>query len=225
MFELLLSMQETHSAILTRLSTLEDRVINLNEQVPLSNAALYSTLVKFQSDAKIISFKSCGITWVGIGEQINDAATHAFDKEALKEIIETSADDELIRELSAGQIDIHRHPKIRSSAKSTRPRIIKIYLRNQDLRDRLLRHMRSGRQSLTKQFVHSYARKDYTREELEYDRSLRRKAGLLNQQEGMLKYVVRDFSIHELRYPRQLPQHAPFGGLSHPHPRLNMVRN
>ncbi|KIH67865.1 hypothetical protein ANCDUO_01801 [Ancylostoma duodenale] len=49
--------------------------------------------------------------------------------------------------------------------------------------------MRNGRLSLTKQYVHSYARKDYTREELEYDRSLRKKAGQLNHQEGMLKYV------------------------------------
>ncbi|KIH68704.1 hypothetical protein ANCDUO_00960 [Ancylostoma duodenale] len=44
--------------------------------------------------------------------------------------------------------------------------------------------MKSGRQSMTQRFVHSYARTDYTREEINYDRILRRKAGQMNQQEG-----------------------------------------
>ncbi|RCN25823.1 hypothetical protein ANCCAN_28462 [Ancylostoma caninum] len=209
MFDLVLRMQETQSAVLTRLKTLEERVVTMNEQPPSSNAALYSILVKFHADARIVSSKSCGITWVGIGEQIDDAATHVFDQKALEEVVEASADSELIRELSTGQIDVHRHPKIRN-VKSSRPRIIKVYLRNQDLRDRLLHHIRNGRLSLTKQFVHSYARKDYTREELEYDRCLRKKAGQLNHQEGMLKYIVRDLSIHELRYPRELPSRTTF---------------
>ncbi|VDK58452.1 unnamed protein product [Cylicostephanus goldi] len=62
--------------------------------------------------------------------------------------------------------------------------------------------MKSGRLSLTRQFIHSYARKDYTREELEFDRTLRRKAGLMNRQEGKLLYVVRDLRIHKLKNPR-----------------------
>lgn len=36
--------------------------------------------------------------------------------------------------------------------------------------------MRTGRKSLTKEVVHSYVRTDYTREELDYDRTLCRKA-------------------------------------------------
>ncbi|EYC44081.1 hypothetical protein Y032_0473g2116 [Ancylostoma ceylanicum] len=68
--------------------------------------------------------------------------------------------------------------------------------------------MKSGRLSLTKHCIHSYARKDFTKEELEYDRALRRKAGALNQLEGKLVYVVRDLTIHKLRNPRALPYQA-----------------
>ncbi|RCN40556.1 hypothetical protein ANCCAN_13526 [Ancylostoma caninum] len=99
MFDLVLKMQETQSAVVTRLKTLEERVVTINEQPPSSNAALYSTLVKFHADARIVSSKSCGITWVGIGEQIDDAATHVFDQKALEEVVEASGDSELIREL------------------------------------------------------------------------------------------------------------------------------
>ncbi|KAL6738509.1 hypothetical protein ANCDUO_07227 [Ancylostoma duodenale] len=103
MFDLVLKMQETQSALRTRLKTLEERVVTMNEQPPFSNAALYSTLVKFHADARIASSMSCGITWVGIGEQIDDAATHVFDQKALEKVVKVSGDSELIRELSTGQ--------------------------------------------------------------------------------------------------------------------------
>ncbi|KIH52402.1 hypothetical protein ANCDUO_17497 [Ancylostoma duodenale] len=66
--------------------------------------------------------------------------------------------------------------------------------------------MRSGRQSLTQQFVHSYARRDYTAEELSLDRMLRKEAGDLNAREGKLLYIVRDFDIVKLSAPRDLPR-------------------
>lgn len=69
----------------------------------------------------------------------------------------------------------------------------------------MLEHMRTGRQSLTKDYIHSYARRDYTREELEYDRTLRKKAGTMNSEEGKLVYVVRDLVIPNLNAPRDLP--------------------
>ncbi|VDL72039.1 unnamed protein product [Nippostrongylus brasiliensis] len=42
---------------------------------------------------------------------------------------------------------------------------------------RLRSHMRTGRQGLTQQFVHSFARCDYTSKELRLDRRLRKEAG------------------------------------------------
>lgn len=83
-----------------------------------------------------------------------------------------------------------------------RGRIIKIDLPSQTLKDRLLYHMKSGRQSLTRKFVLSNARRDYTLEELEMDRSLRRQAGELNAKSGRLEYVVSGLQIHWLRNPR-----------------------
>lgn len=166
---------------------------------------MYSTLVKFKADTKIVDAKACRITWVGIGEQNSESATCAFDREAIKEVVETSGDEVLLSEFNSGRITFHRHPKFRKQADSQRPRIIKISLGSQELRDRMLEHMRSGRQSLTKDYVHSYARTDYTREELDYDRSLRKKAGIMNRQEGKLLYIVRDLAIHKLSNPRDLP--------------------
>ncbi|EYC35795.1 hypothetical protein Y032_0982g3284 [Ancylostoma ceylanicum] len=177
MFEIFAKVQETQSTILSKLNKLEEQFLAMDDKECNQNSALYSTLVKFQADARIVNAKSCRVTWVGIEEQDDEAATQLFDVEALKEIIETSGDDELLKDLQDGKISVHRHPKLRTSSLRRRPRIIKIELRNQELRDRLLMHMRAGRLSMTKDFVHSYARKDYTREELEYDRSLRKKAG------------------------------------------------
>ncbi|KIH62369.1 hypothetical protein ANCDUO_07348 [Ancylostoma duodenale] len=93
-------MQETQSAVLTRLRTLEERVVTMNVQPLSSNATLYSTLAKFHADPRIVSFKSCGITWLGIGEQTDAVATHVLDQKALEEVDKASGDSELIREIS-----------------------------------------------------------------------------------------------------------------------------
>lgn len=58
--------------------------------------------------------------------------------------------------------------------------------------------MRSGRQSLTENFVHSFARKGYTEEDLHLDRALRREAGQLNAHAGKILYVACDFEIIKL---------------------------
>ncbi|KIH59300.1 hypothetical protein ANCDUO_10472 [Ancylostoma duodenale] len=179
-------MQETQGEILSKIGHIEEQLLMDSREACHTRSELYSTLVKFRTDAKIVDTKSCGITWIGIGEQADENATRLFDNEALREVIETSGDDDLLRELNCGRVELRRHPRIKSSANNSRPRIIKIKLQTQELRDRLLRYMKSGRQSMTQRFIHSYARTDYTREEINYDRILRRKAGQMNQQEGAL---------------------------------------
>ncbi|KIH58328.1 hypothetical protein ANCDUO_11467 [Ancylostoma duodenale] len=148
--------------------------------------------------------KGVSIAWVGTDEQSDDSATSKFNREAVKEITDSSGDGDLLSEWQGRKVEIHCYPEIRSS--SHRPRIIEITLRTQELRDKLLAHMKMGGLSLTKRCVHSYARKVHTRGELEYDRTLRKKAGLLNQQEGRLVYVVRDLSIHKLKNPCAFPR-------------------
>ncbi|KAK6033278.1 hypothetical protein OSTOST_00506 [Ostertagia ostertagi] len=81
---------------------------------------------------------------------------------------------------------------------NARGKIIKIDLMTKALKDRLIANMRSVRQSLTRDFVHSYARRDYT-EELSLDRNLRKQAGQLNKKAGKLTFIVRDLEIHKLR--------------------------
>ncbi|CAJ0593786.1 unnamed protein product [Cylicocyclus nassatus] len=46
------------------------------------------------------------ITWVGIDEKESDHATQAFDCEAIKEVIEVSGNEELLREWNNKKIDV-----------------------------------------------------------------------------------------------------------------------
>lgn len=125
----------------------------------LDKSLLYSTMVKVKADCRRIDEKSMRIAWLGIDEQSNEESTRRFDREILKEAIETSGDDQLIREFEQGRITSHRHPAGKPRKPGERGRIIKISLPSQTLRDSLLDHMRSGRQSLTQRFVHSFARR------------------------------------------------------------------
>ncbi|EYB82078.1 hypothetical protein Y032_0367g32 [Ancylostoma ceylanicum] len=148
------------------------------------------------------------ITWVGIDEKNDEESTRRFDQEIIREVVLTSGNEDLISELDAGRITSHRHPIGKPRGPSGRGRIIKIRLANQQLRDALLSHMKAGRQSLTEQFVDSFARRDYTMEELNLDRALRKRAGDHNALEGKLVYIVRDFDIIKLKYPRELPHYS-----------------
>ncbi|EYB87460.1 hypothetical protein Y032_0262g569 [Ancylostoma ceylanicum] len=164
-------------------------------------------MVKVRADSSKIDEKMGTITWVGIDEKANEDDTRRSDQEIIREVVLTSGNEDLIRELDAGRIIFHRHPVGKPRGPSGRGRIIKIRLAKEELRDALLSHMKSGRQSLTEQFVHSFARRDYTMEELNLDRALRKRAGDLNALEGKLIYIVRDFDIIKLKYPRELPRH------------------
>ncbi|KHJ84018.1 hypothetical protein OESDEN_16272 [Oesophagostomum dentatum] len=64
---------------------------------------------------RTVQEKSCKITWVGIGERENMQSTIAFDREAVKEIIETSGDEDLLSEWNNKKIDIRRYPESQSS--------------------------------------------------------------------------------------------------------------
>lgn len=198
---------EGQKEIFARISDLEKRLATISSP-PVDRNLLYSTMVKVKSDEKKIGDKLKRIAWIGIGEQHNEESTRKFDSEALKEVVETSGDEELISEFTKGNIRAHRHPPGQPRGTQGRGRLIKIDLPSQELKERLLRHMRSGRQSLTKEYVHSYARCDYTEEQLELDRSLRRQAGELNARAGKLQYVVRDLQIHKLRLARNLPSYT-----------------
>ncbi|EYC09155.1 hypothetical protein Y032_0062g3389 [Ancylostoma ceylanicum] len=103
MFEFFMKMQETQNTILTKLSASEERCNATQYPDHHSSSALYSTLVKFQTDAKIVTAKSCRITWVGIGEQKDETSTKIFDREAIKEVIETSDDPDLLQEFNSGK--------------------------------------------------------------------------------------------------------------------------
>ncbi|CAJ0599905.1 unnamed protein product [Cylicocyclus nassatus] len=55
---------------------------------------------------RIVKEKECRITWVGIEEKGTPQATAAFDREAIKEVIDASGDDELVAEWTNRRIDV-----------------------------------------------------------------------------------------------------------------------
>ncbi|KHJ90408.1 hypothetical protein OESDEN_09750, partial [Oesophagostomum dentatum] len=185
----LVSFRQTQNMILTRLSKLEEK-IDSRSFTDDQQSLLHSTVIKIRADDEKINEKSEKITWVGIGEQATETSTRRFDHEIIKEAVYTSGDQELIQELEEGHITHQRFPPGKPRKPGQRGRIIKVTLLSQALRDRLLTHMRSSKQSLTKPFTHSYARRDYTIEELKLDRYLRKQAGDVSAQSDPCHYVI-----------------------------------
>ncbi|KAL6742641.1 hypothetical protein Aduo_015771 [Ancylostoma duodenale] len=218
-------LQRVQNSIISRLSMIENRLSSDFSSPAEQQNLIYSTLVKVRADSHTIDEKLRRITWVGIDEQEDEDSTRRFDYEILKEAVYSSGDDRLIDEFNRGNIKSHRHPIGKPRGPGTRGRIIKIALPSQELRDILLEHMRSGRQSLTQQYVHSFARRDYTAQELQLDRALRKQAGDLNAREGKLNYVVRDFEIVKLRSPRELPRRSLTGPVPHPATTMRVTRS
>ncbi|KAK6052291.1 hypothetical protein COOONC_10203 [Cooperia oncophora] len=193
-----MKVQESHSTILDKQKAME-QLLSI-DALPCSHpsSALYSTLSKFKSDTKIVDDIACKITWVGIEEKATEEATRAYDREAIKEVVETSGDKCLLEEFNHGRIEFCRHPRTRVPGRlqSSRPRIIKEPGTQGPLATAYEKWASVSYQRLSS--IHML-RPDYTREEIEYDRALRRKAGIMNSQEGKLTYIVRDLAIHKLR--------------------------
>lgn len=121
LFDVLVKIQETQNGIISKLNTLEERNYQCN-CFDINGSAIYSALVKFRADTGTIYEKACRIAWVGIDEKPDDSATSAFDKEAVKEIIDSSGDSDLLEEWQSRRVEVHRHPKSSSSPR-IRPRI------------------------------------------------------------------------------------------------------
>lgn len=67
-----------------------------------------------------------------VGKLCSEQATDAFDKEAIKEIVEISGDERLLGEFNCGEISFHRHPEVQKTNNS-RPHKIKNNLGSQEL--------------------------------------------------------------------------------------------
>lgn len=85
-------MEETRNGIISELKALEER--NYCNCFDNTGSSIYTALVKFRADTRSTDEKA-NIAWVGIDEQPDDSATSAFDKEAVKEIIDSSGDSDL----------------------------------------------------------------------------------------------------------------------------------
>ncbi|KIH68463.1 hypothetical protein ANCDUO_01195 [Ancylostoma duodenale] len=146
-----------------------------------------------RADSQWIDEKRKMITWVGIDGQVDEDATRRFDHEILKKTITTLFENSMRVKSAPLAIPVESHEA-----------------QAQGLRESLLAHMRNGRQNLAKHFVHSFSRRDYTPEELDLDRTLRKEAEDRNTRKRKLAYIVRDFDIYvvKLRTPRDLPRRS-----------------
>ncbi|WKX95687.1 hypothetical protein Q1695_012275 [Nippostrongylus brasiliensis] len=212
------AIQENQRQLLARLDALEEKINSALSTKLDQKSLLYSTLLKFQANAGTIEGKSKRIAWIGIEEKGSEEATKRFDREILKEVVHTSGDAELIANFDRGLITAQRHPHGKPRAPGEQGRLMKIFLPNQELRDSLLAHMKTGRQSLTQRFTHSFARRDYTTDQLMLDRAIRKEAGERNAREGRLASVVPDFQIVKLSSPRELPRGQMTASSSQPVP-------
>ncbi|KAL6730690.1 hypothetical protein ANCDUO_18165 [Ancylostoma duodenale] len=98
-------------------SSFEKTDISMMSNTPaIDQNALYSMVVKVRADEGKIEEKFRRITW----EQNDEASTKKFDYQALKEVVETSWDFEVIKEFSGGRITSHRFPS--DQPKCERPR-------------------------------------------------------------------------------------------------------
>ncbi|VDM33020.1 unnamed protein product, partial [Toxocara canis] len=124
-------------------------------------------------------------------------------------------DEKLLREAitlsesyANGHITTKRHPDYRAGPKGYRP--LKVMFESQIHRDIFLRNRFSKMQSLP----HSYVGRDYTVDELKYDRISRRRAGQENQKLGVIRFVVRDLQIIQLKSDRPLSRPFPTRSIS-----------
>ncbi|WKX94454.1 hypothetical protein Q1695_011601 [Nippostrongylus brasiliensis] len=124
------TIRESQEEILSRLARLESKFENMSSP-SVEKSLLYSTLVKVKTDSKQIDEKATRIAWIGIDEQENEELTRRFDREILK-AVQSSGDEELIREFDNGRIVSHRHPAGKPRVPGSRGRIIKICLPNQE---------------------------------------------------------------------------------------------
>lgn len=200
-------LHHVQDSILARLSELGNKLSSdplLTHQTQQN--LIYSTFIKLRANGQKTDDKLKRITWVGIDEKANEESTRrSIEKFQRKKL--TPQVIAIWFEFEAGRITSHRHPVGDPRIPGVRGRIIKLSLPIQ-LMDCLLAHMSSDRQGLTKQYVHSYARRDYTPEELQLDRTLRKQESDLNARECKLIYVVRDFDNVELRTSREIPRRA-----------------
>jgi hypothetical protein len=125
---------------------------------------------------------------------------------ALEEVITASMDNELALAWQANKIKMVRLPENKPRKTNERPRPVKVELPTPEMRAKLLALLRAKRHSLTAEMHHSYARNDYTIEQMKLDMELRKRAGNMNKDAKQLKYIVRDLEICTLRNPRELPR-------------------
>lgn len=163
----------------------------------------YAAIVQAKLDSESIEEKAKNMVVLNFGELDGEGQLLNNDEKLLNEIVHAVGDEGLVKKLKAGKIKCRRHPADRPPSQRGRP--LKIFLESQADRDLVLGFVRRNKTPLMRNNYHLYCRRDYTRAELETDRDLRRRAGIINAAEEQLAYVVRDFNICKLPNPRPLP--------------------
>ncbi|KHN76791.1 hypothetical protein Tcan_14089 [Toxocara canis] len=174
---------------------------------------IYSVMTKMiHMGRNELDEKNKRAVFIGIPHEATEKDTKEEDEKMLREAITACNNQQLSESYANGHITTKRHPNYRAGPKGYRP--LKVMFESQIHHDIFLRSLRRNGPSKMQSLPHSYVRRDYTADELKYDRILRRTAGQENQKLGVTRFVVRDLQIIQLKNDRPLSRPFPTRSIS-----------
>lgn len=188
--------------IVDKISCRIDKVVNdsFSNIMPTgSNKSTYAQVVAANIDLQRYPEKSTQAVICNIPEHDTPEETDDADIAALKTMFQATS---LKEKWDKGEVQWFRHPKDAPRDSKRRGRPIKVKLASQQDQETFIKEANKVRHSTFTDQPHLFVRRDLTPKELEIDSELRRECGKRNQQLGLIKYVVRDLEIHEIKNPK-----------------------
>lgn len=188
--------------IVETISSRIDKVVtdSFSNIVPTASPkSTYAQVVAANIDMQKYPEKNSQAVICNVPESDDPKETEEADRAALKALFQaTSLNDGW----ESGKIEWFRHPKESPRDSTRRGRPIKVKFPSQQDQVTFLREADKARRTIFSEEPHIFVRRDFTPRELEIDRELRKECGKRNNECGMVKFVVRDLEIYEIKKPK-----------------------
>lgn len=188
--------------IVEKISCRIEKVVSdsVRNVVPTANQKeTYAQVVAANIDLQRYPEKSSQAVICNISESDDPKTTEETDRAALKTLFQATS---LKKKFENGEIKWFRHPKEKPRDSKGRGRPIKVKLPSQQDQVTFIREAEKIRHTTFVDQPHVFVRRDYTPRELDIDRDLRKECGKRNKECGLIKFVVRDLEIYEIKKPR-----------------------
>lgn len=193
--------------IVDSITTRIDSVISnssLNKVGPdLSEKRTYAQVLAAQRDLRKYPEKETQVVLCNLPESDDPQETNKADRAALSALFQETSMKE---KFEKGQIEWYRHPKDKPRNSKTRGRPLKIKLENPQSQVHFLKEADRARRTVFPTQPHIFVRRDLNPTELKIDADLRKECGIKNSECGVVKFVVRDLEIYEIKNPKHLVQ-------------------